>query len=63
MNLLRFIKGSFRIIFQGSRLYFIWLLFLLVLIIWGGSGYLGQINEGLIKTHMRDSVSWAFYAY
>jgi Ni/Fe-hydrogenase subunit HybB-like protein len=61
MNLLRFIKGSFRIIFQGSRLYFIWLLFLLVLIIWGGSGYLGQINEGLIKTHMRDSVSWAFY--
>jgi molybdopterin-containing oxidoreductase family membrane subunit len=31
------------------------------LIIWGGSGYLGQINEGLIKTHMRDSVSWAFY--
>jgi Ni/Fe-hydrogenase subunit HybB-like protein len=61
MNLLRFIKGSFRIIFQGSRLYFIWLLFLFVLILWGGSGYLGQINEGLIKTHMRDSVSWAFY--
>jgi molybdopterin-containing oxidoreductase family membrane subunit len=34
---------------------------LLLLILWGGSGYLGQITHGLIRTHMRDSVSWAFY--
>jgi molybdopterin-containing oxidoreductase family membrane subunit len=31
------------------------------LILWGGTGYLGQISHGLIRTHMRDSVSWAFY--
>ena len=34
---------------------------MLLLILWGGSGYLGQITHGLIRTHMRDSVSWAFY--
>jgi len=61
MDFIRFIAGSVKIIFQGSKTYYAWLLFLLLLILWGGLGYSTQLNEGLIKTHMRDSVSWAFY--
>jgi Ni/Fe-hydrogenase subunit HybB-like protein len=61
MNFIRFITGSIKIIFRGTKTYYAWLIILLLLILWGGSGYLGQINTGLIKTHMRDSVSWAFY--
>jgi molybdopterin-containing oxidoreductase family membrane subunit len=61
MNFFRFIRGSIKIILQGSKMYYAWVTFLLLLIIWGGFGYAGQLSEGLIKTHMRDSVSWAFY--
>ena len=61
MNFIRFITGSVKIILQGSKAYYAWLIFLLLLILWGGFGYFGQLSEGLIKTHMRDSVSWAFY--
>ena len=61
MNLIRFIKGSIKIIFHGRKTYFAWLILLLLLIIWGGFGYLNQITHGLIETHMRDSVSWGFY--
>lgn len=61
MNLIRFITGGLKIIFKGTRTYYAWLFFLLFLILWGGIGYFGQLSEGLIKTHMRDSVSWAFY--
>ena len=61
MNFIRFITDSIKIIFRGSRTYYAWLIFLLILIIWGGIGYSDQLAHGLIKTHMRDSVSWAFY--
>jgi len=61
MNFFRFLSGSFKIILQGTRSYYTWLIFLLLLILWGGLGYSGQLSDGLIKTHMRDSVSWAFY--
>ncbi|MDP2338881.1 MAG: NrfD/PsrC family molybdoenzyme membrane anchor subunit [Bacteroidota bacterium] len=61
MNFIRFITGSIRIILQGNKAYFAWLIFLLLLILWGAFGYFGQLSDGLIKTHMRDSVSWAFY--
>jgi len=61
MNFIRFITGSIKIIFHGSRTYYAWLILLLLLIIWGGIGYSSQLAHGLIKTHMRDSVSWAFY--
>jgi len=61
MNFFRFTIGGVKIILQGSRAYYAWLIFLLLLILWGGFGYAGQLSEGLIKTHMRDSVSWAFY--
>jgi molybdopterin-containing oxidoreductase family membrane subunit len=29
--------------------------------LWGGFGYFGQLQDGLITTNMRDSVSWGFY--
>ncbi len=61
MNFFRFITGSIKIIFRGSKTYYTWLIILLLLILWGGFGYSGQLAHGLIKTHMRDSVSWAFY--
>ncbi|HEY5470756.1 MAG TPA: NrfD/PsrC family molybdoenzyme membrane anchor subunit [Bacteroidales bacterium] len=61
MNFIRFISGSIKIIFHGSKIYFAWLTFLLILIIWGGTGYYNQLTHGLIETHMRDSVSWGFY--
>jgi len=61
MNFIRFITGSIRIVFHGSKTYFAWLSLLLILIIWGGFGYSEQLINGLIRTHMRDSVSWAFY--
>jgi len=61
MNFIRFIKGSIKLILQGTKTYYAWLFFLLVLAVWGGFGYADQLGVGLIKTHMRDSVSWAFY--
>ncbi len=61
MNFFRFLKGSFAIIFKGNKTYYLWLAFLFLLILWGGLGYTGQLRDGLIRSHMRDSVSWAFY--
>ena len=61
MNFIRFTIGSLKIILKGSKSYYAWLIFLFLLILWGALGYSGQLSEGLIKTHMRDSVSWAFY--
>src|SRR5512133_1315295 len=61
MNFIRFITGSVKIIFTGSKTYFLWLAFLLLLILWGIFGYTDQLAHGLIKTSMRDSVSWGFY--
>jgi molybdopterin-containing oxidoreductase family membrane subunit len=61
MNFIRFTIGSIKIILHGTKTYYAWLIFLLILILWGGFGYSGQLSDGLIKTHMRDSVSWAFY--
>jgi len=61
MNFIRFIEGSIKLIFHGTKTYYTWLIFLLILIIWGGTGYANQLKDGLITTNMRDSVSWAFY--
>ncbi len=61
MNFLRFVKECFKIIIKGNKYYYSWLVFLFILIIWGGSGYFNQLKNGLIVTNMRDSVSWAFY--
>lgn len=61
MNIIRFILGSIKIISTGGRNYYTWIAFLAILTIWGLFGYINQLQDGLIVTNMRDSVSWAFY--
>ncbi len=61
MNFIRFIIGSIKLILRGSKSYYAWVFFLIALATWGGFGYASQLNDGLITTNMRDSVSWAFY--
>ena len=46
---------------RGSKKYYIWLTFLFLLIAWGASGYIQQLQQGLLATNMRDPISWAFY--
>ncbi|HJW44301.1 MAG TPA: NrfD/PsrC family molybdoenzyme membrane anchor subunit [Geothrix sp.] len=57
----RFITDTFRILASGSRVYYAWIGFLLLLIAIGGAAYVRQLNDGLIVTQMRDQVSWGFY--
>ena len=57
----RFFLGSLRLVTRGSKAYFAWLAFLLVLIGIGVAGYIMQLHGGLVRTNMRDQVSWAFY--
>lgn len=61
MNFIRFLKESFQIIIRGSKRYYLWLAFLFALIIWGSTGYIEQLKQGLLVTNMRDPISWAFY--
>lgn len=61
MNVFRFFLGTIKVILNGGKAYYSWVLFLILLMIWGGIGYANQIQDGLIITNMRDSVSWAFY--
>ena len=56
-----FVIGSIRQVLRGSRTYYAWLAFLLVLIVVGMVGYAEQLSVGLIRTNMRDPVSWGFY--
>lgn len=46
---------------QGSKAYYIWLLFLLGVIGAGGLVYLYQLQEGLSVTGMNRDVSWGLY--
>jgi len=53
---------ALRQIFIGTRSYYVWVGFLLVLILIGAGTYFGQqATKGLIITAMRDQVSWGFY--
>jgi molybdopterin-containing oxidoreductase family membrane subunit len=61
LNFIRFLKESLQIIIRGSKRYYLWLAFLFVLIIWGSTGYIEQLKQGLLVTNMRDPISWAFY--
>lgn len=51
----------FRILLKGSYAYYAWVFFLLVCIVQGLLAYTSQFTDGLIVTHMRDSVSWGYY--
>ena len=54
-------KDLARILFRGNRAYWIWMIFLLACLAQGLQAYFLQWRDGLIVTHMRDSVSWGFY--
>ena len=56
-----FAKGSLRLVSRGSRGYWAWIAFLLVLIVSGIFAYRHQLDQGLIVSSMRDPVSWGFY--
>ncbi len=56
-----FCLESPRLLVVGNRYYYGWVAFLLALIGAGIFAYMGQVQEGLIQTHMRDQVSWGFY--
>lgn len=60
-NILGFIGGSIRVWLFGPAAYYAWIAFLVVLILQGVAAYSDQFAHGLIMTHMRDQVSWAFY--
>ena len=57
----RFVVDSTREVLTGGKLYWIWTTGLLVAIGAGLVAYVGQLQDGLIQTSMRDQVSWAFY--
>lgn len=61
MKLFNFFLGTVKILFKGGKWYYSWIAFLLLLLIWGIGGYINQLQDGLIVTNMRDSVSWAYY--
>jgi Ni/Fe-hydrogenase subunit HybB-like protein len=61
MNIRNFIKGSLKLMFKGSKVYWAWMSFLLILIVIGCASYIYQLKNGLIVTSMRDNVSWGFY--
>src|SRR5512133_3150296 len=58
---LEFVKGCGRQVLIGGRAYRLWIAALLVIIVAGAVAYAQQARVGLIATHMRDEVSWAFY--
>jgi molybdopterin-containing oxidoreductase family membrane subunit len=60
-NFRQFIVDTVGLMVTGSRLYYLWMGFLLVLITLGGLAYANQLHNGLIVTNMRDQVSWGFY--
>jgi molybdopterin-containing oxidoreductase family membrane subunit len=57
----RFLTRASRYALSGGRYYYLWLLFLVALTLWGAGAYADQLRRGLIVTAMRDQASWAFY--
>lgn len=46
---------------KTSRLYYLWIAFLLAVLGWGIYAFTRQLNDGLIVTDMRDRISWGLY--
>ena len=61
MEIRRFFKKAVRMIFFGTKVYYLWCAFLLTVIGVAVSFYIEQLNTGLIATNMRDQVSWGLY--
>jgi molybdopterin-containing oxidoreductase family membrane subunit len=60
-GLLLFLRGAGREVVRGGRAYYVWMAFIAVAIGVGVVAYSHQARVGLIATHMRDQVSWAFF--
>ena len=56
-----FTLGSVGLVVRGTRGYYSWIAFLLVVIAIGLAAYVNQMTNGLITSNMRDQVSWGFY--
>jgi Ni/Fe-hydrogenase subunit HybB-like protein len=56
-----FLRGCFLLLMKGSKIYYVWVTALLVLVAIGVLAYANQMYNGLIVTAMRDQVSWGFY--
>jgi len=61
VDFFRFVKASVYCVTHGSKTYFFWVGFLILLMFYGALGLIDQFGQGLIVTNMRDQVSWAFY--
>lgn len=61
MGVVRFIFDGVREMLRGPREYWAWLLFLSVVVVFGGWQYSVQFSNGLVVTGMSDQVSWGFY--
>lgn len=61
MHFYTFFLGSLRIVARGNRQYWAWIGFLVLCMVLGAIGYAEQWQQGMIRTHMRDQVPWAFY--
>ncbi len=56
-----FLRDAVAQVLKGPLAYWVWIVFLLSLIAFGGWQYLRQLEQGLIVTHMTNQVSWGFY--
>ena len=57
----QFIIDAFKIILNGSRAYWIWILTLIALSLLGLNAYARQLAFGLFTSGMGDEVSWGLY--
>nr|NIP70788.1 polysulfide reductase [Planctomycetales bacterium] len=61
MAVIHFIFDGVREMLRGPREYWMWLLGLSVVILFGAWQYSTQLTSGLVVTGMSDQVSWGFY--
>ncbi len=61
MEAWRFFKKTVKMVFVGTKGYYLWCAFLLAVIAAAVAFYLRQLDAGLIATNMRDQVSWGLY--
>ena len=61
MEAWRFFKQTVKMVFIGTKAYYLWCAFLLTIIGVAIAFYVNQLDGGLIVTHMRDQVSWGLY--
>jgi Ni/Fe-hydrogenase subunit HybB-like protein len=61
VTILHFLAGALRLILKGSRAYYAWCLFLVLLIGIGAHAYLTDYLGGRSEAHLSDSVPWGFF--